>query len=108
MSSLRLLLLNLWFHRRIHVAVVLGVIVATAVITGALLVGDSVRSSLQDLTRQRLGRIDSLLVAQHPFRAALASELAQQLQVSSIPAGNGNPDQRERIQINHSRLSPCC
>ena len=41
----------------------LGVAVATAVLTGALLVGDSVRGSLRDLTLQRLGRIDSALVA---------------------------------------------
>ena len=54
----------------------LGVAVATAVLTGALLVGDSVRGSLRDLTLQRLGRIDSVLVAGHMFRAALADELA--------------------------------
>ena len=57
-------------------AVALGVAVATAVLTGALLVGDSVRGSLRDLTLQRLGRIDSVVVAGHPFRAALADELA--------------------------------
>ena len=54
----------------------LGVAVATAVLTGALLVGDSVRGSLRDLTLQRLGRIDSALVTGHMFRAALADELA--------------------------------
>ena len=53
----------------------LGVAVATAVLTGALLVGDSVRGSLRDLTLQRLGRIDSALVTGHFFRA-LADELA--------------------------------
>jgi putative ABC transport system permease protein len=83
MSSWRLILLNLWYHRRIHVTVAMGVAVATGVITGALLVGDSVRGSLQDLTQQRLGRIDSLLVAQYPFREALASELARQLQAAN-------------------------
>ncbi len=57
-------------------AVALGVAVATAVLTGALLVGDSVRGSLRDLTLQRLGQIDSALVAPHLFRAALADELA--------------------------------
>jgi putative ABC transport system permease protein len=54
----------------------LGVAVATAVLTGALLVGDSVRGSLRDLTLQRLGRIDSALVGGQMFRAALADELA--------------------------------
>ena len=49
---------------------------ATAVLTGALLVGDSVRGSLRDLTLQRLGKIDSVLVAGHMFLATLADELA--------------------------------
>lgn len=55
----------------------LGVAVATAVLTGALLVGDSVRGSLRDLTLQRLGRIDYALATQNLFRAALAEELAE-------------------------------
>lgn len=76
MDAWRFILASLRHYRRIHVAVALGVAVATAVLTGALLVGDSMRGSLRDLTLQRLGRIDSVLVAPHPFRAGLASELA--------------------------------
>jgi len=53
----------------------MGVAVATAVITGALLVGDSVRGSLRTLVLERLGQIDSVLIAEQPFRAALADEL---------------------------------
>ena len=75
MSPTRIILASLWHHRRIHLSVAAGVAVATAVITGALLVGDSVRGSLRELAIQRLGRIDSVLVAQQPFRAALAQEL---------------------------------
>ncbi|MEM9187250.1 MAG: FtsX-like permease family protein, partial [Planctomycetota bacterium] len=67
---------SLRHYRRAHLPVVLGVAVATAVLTGALVVGDSVRGSLRDLTLQRLGRIDQALVTQQPFRAALADELA--------------------------------
>lgn len=63
-------------YRRSHLPVMLGVAVATAVLTGALLVGDSVRGSLRGLTLERLGRIDQAVVAQQPFRAALAEELA--------------------------------
>jgi putative ABC transport system permease protein len=76
MNALRFILASLRHYRRIHVAVALGVAVATAVLTGALLVGDSVRGSLRDLTIQRLGRIDSVLVSAHMFRAELADELA--------------------------------
>ena len=46
----RLLLRNLLFHWRGNSAVVLGVAVGTAVLTGALLVGDSLRGSLRELT----------------------------------------------------------
>jgi len=76
MTSLRYLLVSLWHYRRVHLAVAAGVAVATAVMTGALLVGDSVRGSLRDLVLERLGRIDQVLVAEQPFRAALAGELA--------------------------------
>ena len=65
-------------YRRSHVPVMLGVAVATAVLTGALLVGDSVRGSLRDLTLQRLGAIDHALVTRQPFRVELARELASQ------------------------------
>ena len=76
MTRFRFILASLRHYRRIHVAVALGVAVATAVLTGALVVGDSVRGSLRDLTLQRLGYIDSALVTGHLFRAALAEELA--------------------------------
>jgi putative ABC transport system permease protein len=75
MSLLRTALASLVFHWRIHVAVALGVAAATAVLTGALLVGDSVRGSLRALALDRLGKIDELLIVDRFFRAELASEL---------------------------------
>ena len=47
---------------RVSAAVVLGVATATAVIVGALLVGDSMRGSLRGLTVERLGKTDSMVV----------------------------------------------
>ncbi len=76
MTSRGFIFASLRHYRRIHVAVALGVAVATAVLTGALLVGDSVRGSLRELTLQRLGYIDSALVSQTMFRDALADEIA--------------------------------
>ena len=55
-------------------AVALGVAVATAVLTGALLVGNSVRGSLRALTVDRLGQIDHALVSERFFPEALATE----------------------------------
>jgi ABC-type antimicrobial peptide transport system permease subunit len=75
MSFWRLISASLRFHRRINLAVALGVAAATAVLTGALIVGDSVKGSLRELTLDGLGRIDQALVTDRFFRAALAVEL---------------------------------
>src|SRR3984893_10320051 len=71
----RLLLRNLIYHRRGNVAVFFGVALGTAVLTGALLVGDSLRGSLQSLALDQLGWVDEALVGSHFFRAALATEI---------------------------------
>lgn len=57
-----------------HLAVALGVAAATAVLTGALLVGDSVRGSLKHLALDRLGKIDQVLIADRFFRQQMAAE----------------------------------
>ena len=72
----RFLLRSLSHHRGIHLAVALGVAVGTAVLSGALLVGDSVRGSLRDLTLDRLGAIDHALVTDRYVREDLAEDLA--------------------------------
>lgn len=79
MSPRRLLFQSLLYHRGVHVAVALGVAVGAAVLSGALIVGDSVRGSLRDLTLDRLGKIDSAMVADRYVREALADELADEL-----------------------------
>ncbi len=70
-----LTLASLTFFWRTHLAVLLGVAVAVGVLTGALLVGDSVRGSLRELFLGRLGNTDSVVVANTFFRSALATEL---------------------------------
>ncbi|MCI0692337.1 FtsX-like permease family protein [candidate division KSB1 bacterium] len=67
---------SLLYFWRINLAVLLGAAVATAVLTGALLVGDSVRGSLRDLTLERLGKIDHALVSDKFFRQQLAPAFA--------------------------------
>lgn len=79
MSPLSYIIASLRQYRRVHLAVAAGVAVATAVITGALLVGDSVRGSLRDLVLERLANIDAVLVAEQPFRADLANDLANSI-----------------------------
>jgi ABC-type antimicrobial peptide transport system permease subunit len=66
---------NLKHFRRTNLAVILGVAIATAVLAGALLVGDSVRASLQNLALARLGKTDLLVASTGFFREALAEDL---------------------------------
>jgi ABC-type antimicrobial peptide transport system permease subunit len=66
---------NLIYFWRSNLAVVLGVATAVAVLSGALLVGDSVRGSLRDLFVQRLGKTDSVIASTGFFREKLADEL---------------------------------
>ena len=75
MTWRRLLRRNLTGHWRGNLAVFLGVAVATAVLTGALLVGDSLRGSLHDLTIRQLGWVDHVLIGQHFIREELAGQL---------------------------------
>ena len=74
MSQLRLILLSIRHFWKMNVAVACGVAVGTAVLTGALLVGDSMQGSLRDLVLNGLGRIDEVLVADHFFREELAGD----------------------------------
>src|SRR5687768_13705635 len=76
MTLFGLALESLKYHWRRSLAVMLGVAAATAVLTGALLVGDSMRGSLRELTLERLGNISSILVTDRFFRPELADELS--------------------------------
>lgn len=67
---------SLTHHWRAHLAVVLGVIAGTAALTGALLVGDSMRGSLRQAALGRLGRVDYALLTPRFFREAIADEIA--------------------------------
>lgn len=66
---------SLIYYWRANVTVILAAAVACSVLTGALLVGDSVRGSLRDLTLERLGSIDLALLSESFIREELASEL---------------------------------
>jgi putative ABC transport system permease protein len=67
---------SLTHYWRLNVAVLLGVATAVAVLSGALLVGHSVRASLADLVRQRLGATDLVVGSPMFFRERLAGEVA--------------------------------
>ena len=78
------MLRSLRHYWRIHLAVVLGAATTSAVLSGALLVGDSMRGSLRDLTTDRLGAIDRAVVTQSWFREAVALAMPSRAAVPAI------------------------
>jgi len=72
----RLILRSLAYYWRTNFAVIAGFATAVAVLSGALLVGQSVRDSLRNLLFQRIGATEYIVSAYHFFREDLAGELA--------------------------------
>lgn len=117
MSPMRLIVASLHHYWRTHLAVAAGVAVAAAVLTGALLVGDSMRGSLRHLVLDRLGRIDHVLMTGRLFREELADELAampefQQGFDAAVPAilleaSLENADAKNPSRVNDVNLVGC-
>jgi ABC-type lipoprotein release transport system permease subunit len=81
-----LVLRSLRFYWRTHLGVLLGVTVAGAILTGALVVGDSIRASLRHAALARLGDTQlALALPDRFFRAALADELQPDLHATVAP-----------------------
>jgi len=77
MSLLSLILRNLKYYRKPYLAIMAGTVISTAVLTGALVVGDSVRFSLRRLTEIRLGKTRfAIQGGDRFFRQQLANDLA--------------------------------
>lgn len=83
MRTAQLLKRNLSHYWRTNFAVVLGVATAVAVLSGALLVGDSVRASLRELALQRLGQTDRVITSTGFFRDQLANDLQSDSQFAA-------------------------
>lgn len=75
MTRFSLPLRNLSYFLTANVLIVVGVAIGTAVLTGALLLGDSLKGSLAQLTLDRLGNIESALISERFFPASLATRL---------------------------------
>ena len=86
---------GLLYYWRVHLGLLLGTAVATTALTGALLVGDSMRGSLRDLALERLGRIDYALLATHFFRSELPKTLSENPPWVALSRGTSFPRKRE-------------
>src|ERR1035437_5817593 len=84
MRTFTLLARNLTWFWRTNLAVVLGVATATAVLAGALLVGDSVRESLRDLLLERLGRAQYMVARSGFFGERLSTTLGDSCPIIAL------------------------
>ena len=86
MTLFTLLLRTIRYYRKEHLLLLMGLIVSTAVLTSALIIGDSIQHSLQQIVGQRLGTTQHIIVTQERFfPAGYATKLAQQLKVETAP-----------------------
>lgn len=103
MTYWRLIFRNFTQFRNRYLAVVSGMVISTAVLTGALMVGDSVNYSLSQHVFTRLGKSQyALETNDRYFTTQLANNLSAQLQEVIVPmlSTQGiaiNPDQSLRI-----------
>ena len=92
MSLYKLILKSAWFYRKLNLTIILGIALSTAILVGALIIGDSVKYSLQQITVQRLGNTSQVITAgERLFRQQLASELSAKsgIQTSALLRANG-------------------
>ena len=108
MTRFKLILKTLIYYFRANLLVVLGVAISTAVLTGALIVGDSVKFSLEQSAFYRLGSTTHLVsTVDRYFRVKLAEELAAKggfivapaLILEGMAVADGGENRVNKVQI---------
>jgi putative ABC transport system permease protein len=86
MTVLKFITRNLIYYARKNLLLALGVAISGAVLTGALVVGDSVKYSLNRIVEYRLGEITHVLkAADRYFTQGLSDRVENQLQIPVAP-----------------------
>jgi len=86
MKTLGFVIKSFTHYIRYNLTVAAGVAVSTAVLTGALIIGDSVRHSLEKTAFYRLGKTSYTLTAgDRYFTTGLADKLQSDLNIQCIP-----------------------
>jgi len=98
---------------RQNLLVALGVVVSTTVLTGSLIIGDSVRYSLEQSTFSRLGNTTHLVsVTDRYFRQEMANEMENAnpaikvtpvLQLEGMAVAGGGEFRSNKVQVNGIR-----
>ena len=108
MNIYKYILKSLWYFRKQHLAVLAATIVSTAVLTGALIIGDSVKYSLNHLVDLRLGSTRYAMHTGDRFvQQNLAVKISDSLEVKAaaglmlkgIAVNNENQKRINRIQV---------
>ncbi len=92
MSQAKYILQTIRHYLKLNFTIVLGIALSTAILVGALIIGDSVRYSLQQITVQRLGKTSQVITAgERLFGRQLAEKLAAKThaQVAPVLRANG-------------------
>ena len=86
MNLWKLLFRSLAFYRKMHLWVILGTMISTAILVGALVIGDSVRHSLQQIVFNRLGTTElALSSGDRFFEVRMADDLSNSLRTAVAP-----------------------
>lgn len=86
MTSAQLILKSLRFYWRTNLGVIAGCALASGILIGALVVGDSVRFSLERMALLRLGKTElALLAPEVMFRDKLADDIGARLNAIAAP-----------------------
>ncbi len=87
MTKLQYIIKTFFHYFKANLLVALGVVVSTMVLTGSLIIGDSVRYSLEQSTFYRLGNTTHLVtVVERYFRQEMAAEIeADNTQMEAAP-----------------------
>lgn len=100
MNTLKLILSNLKFYRKEHFLLFIGLVLSTAILTSALIIGDSVKFSLNSIVEKRLGNTQQLIFTQERFFPVTFSEtLSKELNTTTASVlllrGMASSDQTE-------------
>jgi len=88
----RYIIKSILHYAKLNIATVLGVALSTAILVGALIIGDSVKYSLQQITIERLGNTDAVITAgERLFTCQLAENISKNsnMKTSAVLRANG-------------------
>lgn len=91
MSLIKYILRTIRHYLKLNFTIVLGIALSTAILVGALIIGDSVRYSLQQITVQRLGKTSQVITAgERLFGQQLAEKMAAKTHAKVAPVLRAN------------------